>query len=315
MNTEIGVVVVTFNRLDKLKHALETFEAQTFLPVYIIVVDNASSDGTKEYLREWKTRPSAFEKMVITMKENRGGSGGFYTGLKKAKELSADWIWVSDDDAFPDPDALEQAHRYLEKNRQQAGGFSAICGQVINHGKTDIAHRKIYGRKGIVITETYVPEQEYRKSEFLFNAFTYVGTVMNKEKLIQAGLPNKDFFIWWDDLEHGLRMSKIGKILCVPAIRIHHDVDENGTLVNWKSYYGYRNMTATYRKHFSGICYWYFCLKVWIKIVINVFTGKRSKEINILQDGFLDAIRNRFGIHPIYKPGWMPEETHRKGKR
>lgn len=307
MNREIGVVVVTFNRLNKLKYALEAFEKQTYFPSYLMVVDNASTDGTGEYLEDWKNEKSSYEKYVITMKTNSGGSGGFYTGLKEGLNFDADWIWVSDDDAFPCQDALEQAHRYLTSNKENLTSLSAICGQVINHGKVDIAHRKIYGRKGIKITEQFVEEQEYQKPEFECNAFTYVGTIMNKEKLIKAGLPNKDFFIWWDDLEHGLRMSRIGKIICVPAIKIHHDVDEGVDFVNWKLYYGYRNMTATYRRHFPGICYWYFCFKIWIKIIFNYLTGKRKEEINILADAFFDAKRNRFGMHPVYKPGWKPK--------
>lgn len=309
MNTEIGVVVVTFNRLDKLKHALETFENQTFLPKYLIVVDNASTDGTGEYLKSWKSEQSVFEKIVISMRKNRGGSGGFYKGLKKGLDLSADWIWVSDDDAFPESDALEKAHKYLERNSKTLENISAICGQVLNCGKIDIAHRKIYRCRGIRITETFVPETEYNKKEFAFNAFTYVGTIMNKKKLTEAGLPNKDFFIWWDDLEHGLRMSKVGRILCVPEIKVHHDVAQEAERLSWKSYYGYRNMTATYKKHFYGCGYYFFCFKVWIKIIVNFVLGKRAERINVLQDGFLDALRNKFGIHPVYKPGWIPKEN------
>ncbi len=54
MISDIGAVIVTFNRLEKLKKALASYEKQTLLPEYIIVVDNASNDGTKEYLEEWK---------------------------------------------------------------------------------------------------------------------------------------------------------------------------------------------------------------------------------------------------------------------
>ncbi len=48
----------------------------------------------------------------------------------------------------------------------------------------------------------------YEKKEFEMGSFTYVGTIMNKKKLLEAGLPNKDYFIYWDDLEHGIRMRK-----------------------------------------------------------------------------------------------------------
>lgn len=299
----IGAVVVTFNRLDKLKLSLRKFEEQIQLPSYIIVVDNASTDGTAEYLEDWEQESSGYEKIVITMDSNMGGSGGFHAGLKKGLELDADWIWVSDDDAFPQEDALKQASDYLE-TQENIGAISAICGKVIKNGEMDISHGKTYYKKGIRICESIIPMEMYARKEFEMSTFTYVGTIMNKSKLLQAGLPNKDYFIYWDDLEHGLRMGKIGKIICVPAIVAYHNVGAENEGINWKLYYAYRNMIDAYHKHFKGPCYDYFCLKIWIKIILNRLTGKKMVKINILQAAFFDARHRRFGLHPVYRPGW-----------
>ena len=102
MQANIGVVIVTFNRLEKLKKTLTCFKEQDLSPKYVLVVNNNSSDGTKEFLETWKKDDNCqFKKMVIHEKENLGGSGGFHVGLEKAKEMDAEWIWVSDDDAYP----------------------------------------------------------------------------------------------------------------------------------------------------------------------------------------------------------------------
>lgn len=53
---KIGAVVVTYNRLDKLKKALKSFEDQQYLPVYVIVVNNASTDTTAQYLQQWQEK-------------------------------------------------------------------------------------------------------------------------------------------------------------------------------------------------------------------------------------------------------------------
>ena len=50
-----------------------------------------------------------------------GGSGGFYAGIKRAMEQAADWIWVSDDDAYLKDDALKQASDYLEEQPDLQG--------------------------------------------------------------------------------------------------------------------------------------------------------------------------------------------------
>lgn len=65
----IGVVIVTFNRINKLKKALETFDLQTVLPDYVVVVNNASTDNTLNYLNEWKNKKSTYSKYVITTKK------------------------------------------------------------------------------------------------------------------------------------------------------------------------------------------------------------------------------------------------------
>ena len=52
--SDIGCVIVTFNRLEKLKKTLNIYARQSLLPLYLIVVNNASTDGTDKYLEEWK---------------------------------------------------------------------------------------------------------------------------------------------------------------------------------------------------------------------------------------------------------------------
>ena len=74
---EIGAVIVTFNRLEKLKKALQAYSEQTVQAKYIIVVNNASSDGTTEFLLEWKSDDEGFEKVILNLPQNIGGSGGF----------------------------------------------------------------------------------------------------------------------------------------------------------------------------------------------------------------------------------------------
>ena len=312
---KIGAVVVTFNRLEKLKKALAAFEAQIYPLAYLIVVDNGSSDGTAEYLEVWKEKngqaADVCKRIVLSMGENTGGSGGFHAGLKYAMELpDADRIWVSDDDAYPESDALANASEFLDNYNQTTGqditGLSAICGAMLKNGELDTYHGKNYYVRGLKICEEVIPAEEYQKTYFEKTTLTYVAAIMNREKLAEAGLPNKDFFIYWDDLEHGMRMAKVGRILEVPSVRAWHDTPPENDELNWKLYYSYRNMTATYRKHFPGLPYQYFALKIRVKILLNHLTGNRSLRWTILEAGFKDAEAEKFGLHEIYRPGWKP---------
>ncbi len=304
---KIGAVVVSYNRIEKLKKALAAFSDMTMLPKYLLVIDNASTDGTHEYLETWKEQPADFEKIVVHMEENVGGSGGFYEGLKRSLALDADWIWVSDDDAYPAKDAFAQASQYLEAHDTK--NITAVCAKVIKNGQLDVNHSKGYVQNGIFIKEIIADSRRYEtEQEFELFSLTYVGAVLNKNDLQKAGLPNKDYFIYWDDLEHGLRMKKYGKILCVPAITAYHEVGKELAGINWRLYYTYRNMTDAYRKHFPGACFVFFALKVRIKIFLNILSGRRNLKWKMLEAGFNDAMHGRFGMHSVYKPGWKPEQ-------
>ena len=308
----IGVVVVTYNRADKLKKALQAFDQQTKLPAYMIVVDNASTDATPELLERWKDEKKNYEKKVVRMSENMGGSGGFFEGLRQSIDCDADWIWVSDDDAYPEYDALEKAEEYLQSYDGPVNSVAAICGQVINHGEPDYEHRRSIYAKGITVREVFSRKEDYEKDYFLINTFSYVGTILNKGKLKQAGLPQKDYFIWFDDTEHGLRMGKTGRIICVPSIKIHHDVEKHQKgKTDWRLYYRYRNMTDCYKRNFPKRCYRWFYLKARIKAMLFWLWKMDQTERDMLLAGVQDAYYGKFGIHEVYRPGWKPKNQEK----
>ena len=99
----VACVVVTRDRRALLGKCLSALLAQTHPVERIIVVDNQSSDGTPELVRqEFPTLE------LIPLQENVGGAGGFATGIAIACDGEADWVWLLDDDTIARPDALEQ---------------------------------------------------------------------------------------------------------------------------------------------------------------------------------------------------------------
>ncbi len=301
----IGVVIVTYNRVDKLKTALRKFDEQMKLPAYIMVVNNASTDETEEYLQIWQSEEnSRYRRIVLNKAENDGGSGGFYAGLEAASRENAKWIWVSDDDAFPRKDALKNAEEFI-RNAEQSEEIAAVCALVMNNGRPDKYQSRSFCTRGIRICEKFASSKDLAGLQFEKNTLTYVGSIINVNKLKLAGLPNKDYFIYFDDTEHGIRLAKTGKILCCTNVIVDHDAPvEIENCVTWKTYYCFRNMVDVYRRHFGGIYFAFFAFKVKTKIIWNKFTGNKNLRINILENAYRDALDGRFGMHEVYKPGW-----------
>ena len=101
LKNNIAAVVITYNRLDLLKEVLESVGRQTLKPAKIIVINNGSTDGTKEWL-------ASQSDLHVIVQENTGSSGGQYTGIKTAYDLGFDWIWTMDDDVIHTPHCLEK---------------------------------------------------------------------------------------------------------------------------------------------------------------------------------------------------------------
>ena len=297
---KIDIVIVTYNRLEKLKKTLKAFDEQTKLPGKIIVVNNCSTDGTNDFLSAWRSIKSNYEKVVLNLKSNIGGSGGFYEGMKNLIENKSDWIWVSDDDAYPCSDALEKAYDYLENN--DLSNVSAICGQVIAGGKIDYGHRRTIKKCILSIHEIDSEQKDYEKKEFNIDLFSYVGTIMNVKKLKQVGITNKDFFIYYDDTDHSMRLRKIGNIICIPAIKVIHDVNSSNAdnTYNWKTYYLFRNRLYFYKFNFKSRYYKLEKILIYLRII-----KKHNKACTkLILSAIHDFNKGKMGISDTYKPGW-----------
>lgn len=322
-----GVVVVTYNRLEKLKNALMCYEEQSLRPGYVIVVNNASTDGTGEFLEEWQSKGQSpvdagraagadhgqtenidaagdetgnFRRIVINTGSNLGGSGGFAVGLRRAIEERARWVWIADDDAYPERDCFEKVRKYADARDD----ISAVCGEVLNpDGSIDVYHRRRFTRKALVVREERIPVEVYESGEpFDVDLYSFVGTAVRWQVLRKVGANNPDYFIWYDDSEHSLRVRETGRIVCLPDVRVHHDTAAAPvkTGLSWKDYYGVRNELDAYRKHLSWFDYLGLVaadyLYLWLKV-------KDPVSRRIMRDGIRDGRSGKLGKNQKYLPG------------
>lgn len=299
---KIAAVIVTYNRLNKLKKALNSYESQSVKPQYLIVVNNASTDSTHEYLEKWRQEKSGIVKIVLNLEENLGGSGGFYYGEQKALELSVDWIMIADDDAYPEPNYIEGLVNYIDSSNRE---YSIVCGRVEEDGNCENVHRRFLKSKWSRQFYRSVPKSHY-KEKFIYPDFvSYVGILLNVKFLKRVGLVRKDFFIWNDDVEHSYRLSKVAPIVCLPDYLIIHDAEKSNFELSWKDYYGYRNNVCIFKKHFTLQMPFVVGLAL-IKALLCSLKGKSISEARLRVTAIMDGLMGHMGKHPIYKPGWKP---------
>src|SRR3954454_12546630 len=99
----VCAVIPTFNRRDLLVETLAGVDAQTRPVDVVIVLDNASTDGTAEAVAHYHPHAE-----VETVAVNCGSAGGFGRALLSAYHRGYEWIWLLDNDSVPAPDALAE---------------------------------------------------------------------------------------------------------------------------------------------------------------------------------------------------------------
>lgn len=292
-------VLVTFNRLDKLKKTIEAYDKQKCSPKYLVVVDNCSTDGTKEYLDEWNKTNTPYEKIVIHMESNTGGSGGFYKGIEEAQKLDANWIYLSDDDAYLTDNALEVFNSREEIKDKSIG---VIASTVDAPDGITLLHRRTAKLSKFSFKEVYSTLDDYKKDSFPIDMFSFVGVFIRKEASISAGLPMKDYFIWYDDTEYSYKITRKFKAVCIPSIVVYHDCKMADITFCWKNFYGYRNNLDFLRRDLNKRYYNYFKFALWVSSILDIFKGK-SKKGKVKREAIKAAKKGALGINPKYLPG------------
>ena len=250
MSEKICAIVVTYNRKVLLSQCIEALLAQTFEDYDILVIDNASTDGTAEYIA-----PQISERVkYFNTGSNLGGSGGFYYGMKLAYESGYDWIWIMDDDVIPTPDALEAL--LTAKGHVKNPSFLASCVYSMDGTAMNTPEISRYTTNGY----RFWYENLNNKMVRLAHA-TFVSLLINRNAIEKCGLPLKDYFIWGDDTEYTMRViGRYGAAYIVGDSKVYHmrEIKSNLNLMNEvapgriKMYYYMVRNTLTNTETYSG---------------------------------------------------------------
>jgi len=305
---KIASVIVTYNRKELLVEALDSLLEQTYPVDKIIIVDNASSDGSKLHLE----RLGYLNNNKIVYKyldRNLGGAGGFHHGLSVALKENIDWVSMSDDDAIFEKDYFENIIKCMHQNPE----VHAFAGSVYENGELCLFHRGKLDNK-INFKFKYFDKKYYEKKNFLIDIFSFVGCVINISIINAIGLPDQEYFIRNDDAEYALRVGQQTKILCVPSAKIDHRIkpkvknDNNETLPDWKDYYDLRNhcFLAIAHSHRKALTYLYIFMNLFARGcyagIKGKYKGHRKYRLLMLFDILKDVLNGRKGKNSKYMP-------------
>jgi rhamnopyranosyl-N-acetylglucosaminyl-diphospho-decaprenol beta-1,3/1,4-galactofuranosyltransferase len=294
----VVAVVVTYNRLDLLRELVRTLDRIAGVHEFL-VVDNASTDGTGEWLR------SAGGQRVLarTLEHNSGGAGGFHDGLAWALERGADLIWLMDDDGLPDPDSLERLLVH-------ADALDFWGPLVVDRDDPDrlVFPIRLPGSSRSLHAVSAVRRAADSAGLIRGIVIPFNGVLVTRDLVERIGLPRAEFFIWGDDHEYRLRAERAGaRVATVTDARVRHPsvgalgtpmafgrTTYNDTPSDLKHYCMARNNLVNLREYGGPLHALAFVAKtLWF----YTFTRRDLGRIRLSLGAWRDALRGDFRGH------------------
>jgi GT2 family glycosyltransferase len=209
----IVAVVVAYNRRELLTGTLDALAAQTRPPDAVLVVDNASTDGSAALAA---AHPAVTEVLELT--RNTGGAGGFSAGMAHAlMSLGAGALWLMDDDTAPEPTALELLERAW---RGYPGKVAVASSRVV---WTDGRSHPMNSQRPRLFASRRMRFKARQVGAVPIRTGSFVSLLVDGHEAWRHLLPRADYFIWNDDLEYSARLLRRGEGISVPAsVTVHH---------------------------------------------------------------------------------------------
>jgi len=239
MTARISVIIVSFNGRPYLVDCFRSLEKQTMRPEEIIIIDNCSTDGTGDYLKNLKLS-SEIKLKIILNEKNLGFAKANNQGMKIALKGQADYIFLLNQDTKMEPNCLEELLKaagkqedlfalqplilcWPEKNKVQTSGdrihFLGF-GHLGNYGLSAFAEGYGGSTEGGKIRE--IP---YASGAAMF---------LKRKTLEEVGFFDEDLFMYHEDMDLCLRARLLGKkILLAPAALVYHHYSGKMTSFKW----------------------------------------------------------------------------------
>lgn len=303
----VAAIIVTYNRIHCLKRCMNSLASQVFKPSCLIVFDNASTDGTKNFfLNELglaqEGENSAFFSgfyfgipiSYFPSNENKGGSFGFKTALLIAQKTKSDFYWLMDDDVAPEKNCLQNL----------VHSFSADVAAAYPHRVGEGFREQIAIKQNL--TSPFWGLFRPNKKKYFYNGplentvsainFSFEGPLLKREFVEKAGEIDDSFFNQYDDGDYSERMRRFGKILYVGSAIMERQLPaQNGKDNLLRCYYTVRNSILFNKKYTKPNVWKTRALLIQFKWTLSAFLHFNFDKIKIVRTATKDGWNNVSG--------------------
>ncbi len=285
-----SVVIVNYNGGAYLQAALNSLSGQTRRDFEVLLIDNASTDGSAENL-DIASLP-AFSLLAET--ENHGFARGTNLGARRAK---GEWIVCLNPDAVAAPDFLDRIadgiHRHPDVGMFASAQYSLDDPTLLDGAGDAYLIFGIPWRGGFERPASEMPEEGECFSP------CGAGAVFRRDLFLAHDGFDEEFFCYCEDVDLGFRLRLMGETcIFLPHAVIHHfGGGLSGRASDFTIYHGTRNRIWTYTKDMPGLILWltlpgHLALSLYL-LVRGMMSGRGGVAWRGMRDGFKDDARMR----------------------
>lgn len=290
----VVAVVLNWNNYEDSSRCLDSLIGQDYTNLDIILVDNASTDGSGEQLED------AFSDItVVYTEENLGFAGGMNYGIQAALETSPDYIWILNNDSIIPNKTLGELVPILEsapdigilspRIQTESEELWFLQG-VINWRRCDVDH--------------HVPERTSNESSLIPNEYIPMcAALIRSEVFEQVGFLPEDYFMYYEDVEFCIKARQEGyELVTSTTTTITHlgSASSGSDLSALPTYYNFRNrihLAKTYSNQ-TGSGFWLYYINSILYGILRRIYNKEFEAVVPLLQGIVDGIRETKGRGP-----------------
>lgn len=241
----VAIIVLNWNGVEDTIKCLSSLYQQTYQNFRIIVIDNGSTDDSKEKLNDYKKNSDID---IIFEKNNLGFAGGVNVGIKKAIKDKYDFVALFNNDAIADKNWL--SNLVLAMDDDNVGIATGLL--LRRDGKTIDSTGDWYSIWGLPFPRNRndLTNKAPKESQNIFGA-TGGASLYRVEMLKEIGLFDEDFFAYYEDVDISFRAQLYGwKVKYVPkAIAYHEQGTSSNKISGFAVYQTFKNLPLLYHKN------------------------------------------------------------------
>jgi GT2 family glycosyltransferase len=279
---KVGVIVLTWNGKDLTLQCLESLSRLDYDRADIVVVDNASTDGTAEAIRtDYGERVT-----LIVNEENLGFAGGNNIGIRHALDKGSDYVLLLNNDTVVDPRLLDSLVEVISRSPD-----IGIVGPKIYFAspsnKIWFAGGEVFLWRGLA---RHIGIRQVDEGQFdSIRAVDYISgcaLLARSEVFEKVGFLDESYQTYFEDTDFCMRAKRHNyRILYVPDGKVWHMISSSagGQLGRRKIV---RKLKSSFRffRHYAAPYQWltiplFFALDI-VRILVLISTGRIRDEDN-----------------------------------